>query len=70
MLVHTWPIGGMPVKMLSNGHLIGSKRDRGGKSPLDQDPRPENPLDFAPWHDNIEIVELDWEGNEVWSFSS
>lgn len=68
-LVHTWSIGGMPVKMMSNGHLIGSKSDRGGKYPLDQDPRPENSLDFAPWHDNIEIVELDWEGNEVWSFS-
>lgn len=70
MIVHTWPIGGMPVKMLSNGHLIGAKSDRGGKNPFIQDPRPKNPLDFAPWHDNIELVELDWDGNEIWSFSN
>ena len=68
--VHTWPIGGMPVKMLSNGNLIGAKKDRIGKDPLIADPAPEDSKKFAPWHDNIELVELDWQGNEIWSFSA
>lgn len=68
-VIHTWDIGGMPVKMLPGGRLIGSLRGRKGRNPLVEDPKPEDPKDFAPWHDTIELVELDWEGNQLWSFT-
>ena len=59
-LIRSWRIGGMPVKLLPNGHLIGSKTDRGGKHPLIREPRPKDPKDFAPWHDNIGGIRLEW----------
>lgn len=69
-VVWKWQIGGMPVKYLPGGNIIGALRDRQGIHPLIEDPKPEDPKDFAPWHDTIELVELNWEGEEVWSFAA
>jgi hypothetical protein len=55
--------------MLPGGHLTGALRDPKGKNPLIADQRPENTADFSPWHDTVELVELNWEGNIVWSFT-
>ncbi len=66
-IVKTWSIGGMPVKMLPDGEIIGSKSTRGEQQ------RPAAPganrQPQAPYQDTIELVQLDWDGNEIWSFS-
>ena len=72
-VVHEWSYGGFPVKMLPEGKLLGRKRNRLGKNPLERDPD-ENPdaepgPDRPPWQDTIEVVQVDWDGNEEWSYS-
>ena len=73
--VHEWSINGAPVKMLPGGSLLGSKRSRMGKDPLLEDPSlPEEPTSsggpqhYGPWHDAIEFIQEDWDGQEEWSF--
>jgi hypothetical protein len=53
-VVHKWPIVGMPVTMLPGGDLLGSKRMRPGAENVDA----------------MELVQVDWDGNERWSFSN
>jgi hypothetical protein len=69
-VIHTWEKGGMPVKLLPGGRLICTLSCRKGKNPLFKDPEPTEPKDFAPWHDTIELGELDWAGDILWSFSN
>jgi hypothetical protein len=70
-IVHEWSYGGMPVKMLPGGRLLGRKRNRMGVHPLEKEPRA--PLEPGtrkpPWQDTIEVVQVDWDGHEEWSYS-
>ena len=77
-IVHQWPIGGQPVKMLPDGSLIGHKRNRLGKNPLQADAasqpaelaKPGEPPRSGPWQDAIELVQVSWDGKEEWSFNA
>ncbi len=52
-LVHEWPIAGFPVKMLPGGHVMGCRAAR----------------EDGTGHQEMDrLVELDWEGNEVWGW--
>lgn len=71
-VVHRWPFGGFPVKMMPGGSLLGRKRRRLGRDPLkrdpDEDPSQEPGPENQPWQDTIEIAQVSWEGAEEWSF--
>ncbi len=66
-VIKKWSIGGMPVKMLPDGEIIGNKRVRAGQRPS-SGPKGGGPPQ-PPTQDAIELVQLDWKGNEIWSFS-
>ena len=51
-------IAGSPVKMLPSGSIIGTKNSRNSY------------FKTSGHHDTIELVQLDWDGNEEWSFSN
>ncbi|MFC1905262.1 aryl-sulfate sulfotransferase [Chloroflexota bacterium] len=66
VIVKEWSIGGMPAKMLSDGALLGSKRNR---RPLQSPARQKaGGPPQAPYQDTIEFVQLDWDGKEEWSY--
>jgi len=60
--VHSWPISGMPVKVLADGSLLGSLRMRQGTAPTGGGAP-------APYQDTIELVQVGWDGREQWSFT-
>ncbi|MBW1996636.1 MAG: aryl-sulfate sulfotransferase [Deltaproteobacteria bacterium] len=72
-VVHTWPFGGAPVKMMPGGSLLAGKRRRLGKDPLRRDPDEDSSQepgpDNHPWQDTIEMIQVSWDGEEEWSFS-
>jgi len=82
-VVREWEIHGDPVKMLPGGSIMGYKRTRRAKDPLapppeqpppqqPEVPRPgEPPLPhLMPWFDNIDFIQVSWDGREEWSFSN
>lgn len=70
-VVHEWDCDGQPVKVLPGGSLIGRKRSRLGKDPQTKDNLPESEpgTQRPPWQDAIEMIQLDWDGREEWSFA-
>jgi len=76
-IVHEWDFRGDPARVLPGGSLLGYKRTRTGKDPLAPPAEPP-PGEAAstrarpapPWFDNIEFVQVSWDGQEEWSFSN
>ena len=80
-IIHEWSSPGQGVKMLSDGSLLTSKRDRHAKDPLapgpigpppgppPKNPKPGDPPRPHPWFDAIELIQEGWDGQEEWSFT-
>jgi hypothetical protein len=77
-----WKINGSPARMLPGGSVIGYKRTRMGKHPLEPDRVQEGSRPAGappnsskggkkpfPWFDNIEMVQVSWDGQEEWAYS-
>jgi len=67
-IVKEWPITGMPVKMLSDGSLMGSAQMRQGQQ-MPAANRDSGGTPRAPYQDTIQLVQIGWDGSELWSFS-
>ncbi|MFC1908604.1 aryl-sulfate sulfotransferase [Chloroflexota bacterium] len=69
-IVHKWSISGWPPKMLPGGSLLGTKLPRVDEA-LPATPPLENPAeDRRPPEDAIELAQVDWDGQEEWSFNN
>jgi len=66
-IVKEWPITGMPVKMLSDGSLMGSAQMRQGQQ-MPAANRDSGGPPRAPYQDTIQLVQIGWDGSELWSF--
>jgi hypothetical protein len=55
-VVKKWKLNGFPARMLPGKSVIGSRRMRPGS--------------ILTYQDTIELVQQDWNGNELWSFAS
>ena len=72
-IVKQWDACGNPARMLPDGSMIGYRTTRQGKIPDKPDDPPSKGGDPdktppRPWFDNIDLVQLSWDDQEMWTF--